>query len=111
MDRFPKLEIDRALLERAKREGKAVVLYPTLKFSCLIVKRFRAELSEYVEEYDVKTSVEGVPVYVKFKAIGSKFCGGDKGFEDVDFPLLAPERFMPKWIRVNPDLSGEFGYK
>ena len=109
--RVPEVEIDGALLERARKEGKAIVLYPTLKFSCLIAKRFKAELRESVEDYDVKESVGGVPVFIKFRAVGSRFCGGDRGFEEVDFPVLEPERFMPRWIRVYSDLSGEFGYK
>ena len=106
----PELQIDPSLLERARSEGKALVLYPTLKFSCLIAKRFRAELSDHPTDYDIMEEIEGVPVFVVFKAIGSRFCGGEKGFEEFDFPLLEPERFMPRWIKVNRDLSGEFGY-
>ncbi len=108
--RTPELDIHPELIERARSEGKALILYPTLKFSCLIAKRFRAELSDHPEEYDIMEDFKGVPVFIRFKAIGSRFCGGEKGFEEFDFPLLEPERFMPKWIRVNRDLSGEFGY-
>ncbi len=108
--RRPKIEVEGKLLERARREGKAIVLYPTLKFSCLIAKRFRAELAESVEDYDLEENIEGVRVFVKFRAVGSRFCGGEKGFEEFDFPVKEPERFFPKWIKVNRDLSGEFGY-
>ena len=108
--RRPKLDIDLKLLERAKREGKAIALYPTLKFSCLIAKRFMAELVENVEDYDVEEEVDGVKVFIKFRAVGSRFCGGEKGFEDFEFPIKEPERFFPRWIKVKEDLSGEFGY-
>jgi len=108
--RVPRIEVDKEILDRAKREGKAVVLYPTLKFSCLITKRFRAELSEEIEDYDLEERIEGVPVFVKFRAVGSRFCGGEKGFEEFDFQIKNPERFFPKWIKVKKDLSGEFGY-
>ncbi len=108
--RTPKIEIESKVIERAKREGKAIALYPTLKFSCLIAKRFRAELVESVDEYDLEEVIEGVPVFVKFRAVGSRFCGGDKGFEEFDFPVKEPERFFPRWIKVKEDLSGEFGY-
>ena len=106
----PRLDIDRRLLERARKEGKALALYPTLKFSCLIAKRFRAELVESLEDYDMEEKVEGVRVFIKFRAVGSRFCGGEKGFEDFDFPVKEPERFFPRWIKVREDLSGEFGY-
>ena len=108
--RRPKIEVEGELLERARKEKKAIVLYPTLKFSCLIAKRFRAELAQSVEEYDLEENIEGVRVFVKFRAVGSRFCGREKGFEEFDFPIKEPERFFPKWIKVNKDLSGEFGY-
>ena len=108
--RAPKVEIDKELLERARREGKVIAVYPTLKFSCLIAKRLRAELVEGLEDYDIEKRIEGVPVFVKFRAVGSRFCGGEKGFEEFDFPIKEPQRFLPKWIKVRKDLSGEFGY-
>ncbi len=108
--RIPELFISPELIERARREGKTLVLYPTLKFSCLIAKRFRAELSEEPPEGGVFTKVGDVDTYIVFRAVGSRFCGGDRGFEDFDFPIKEPERFFPKWIKVNPDLSGDFGY-
>ncbi|WP_457600540.1 hypothetical protein [Hydrogenivirga sp.] len=101
--------VEPQLAERVRREGKALVLYPTLKFSCLIAKRFKAEIGDPPGE-GIHLRVGDIDVYVVFRAIGSRFCGGDKGFEDVDFPVREPERFLPRWIKVNRDLSGEFGY-
>ncbi len=107
--RVPEVFIPPELSERALSEGKVLILYPTLKFSCFIAKRFRAELGSPPEE-GLHLKVGDLDVYVVFRAVGSRFCGGEKGFEDFDFPLREPERFIPKWIKVNPDLSGEFGY-
>ena len=105
----PKVFIAPQIVERAVSENKVLVLYPTLKFSCLIAKRFSAELIEEPPE-GLHLKYGELDVYVVFKAIGSRFCGGDKGFEDIDFPVKEPERFFPKWIKVNSDLSGDFGY-
>ncbi|RLJ70283.1 hypothetical protein BCF55_0551 [Hydrogenivirga caldilitoris] len=108
--RTPKLYIAPELLDRARKEGRYLVLYPTLKFSCLIAKRFRAELSEEQPEEGIEVDVGNAQVYIVFSVVGSRFCGGEKGFEEMDFPVKEPERFLPKWIKVNPDMSGEFGY-
>lgn len=107
-----KIELDIApqVLKRAKEESKSIVLYPTLKFSCLITKRFRAEIGDEPEGEALHLKEGDVDVYVVFRAVGSRFCGGDKGFEEFDMSVIQPERFFPKWIKVNPDLSGEFGY-
>ena len=106
----PKIRIDKEVLDRARKEGKVIILYPTLKFGCLIAKRFKAELAESVEDYDLEERIEEVSVFVKFRAVGTRFCGGECGFEDFDFPVKDPERLFPKWIRVKNDLSGDFGY-
>jgi len=109
--RTPDISVDRGLLERVKSEGKALVLKPTLKFSCLIAKRFSATIEDPPEDGAlIKTVIDGVEVFVDFRAVGSRFCGCDKGFEEFDFPMKDPQKFMPKWIKVRADLSGEFGY-
>ncbi len=99
--------LDEQLKGKLKNSGKVLVLYPTLKFSCLIAKRFEAKVEDRPPE-GILLDVDGVRVCVVFKVIGSKFCGN--GFEEFEFPVKEPERFYPKWIRVNEDLSGEFGY-
>ncbi len=108
--RIPQLILAPEVVERAKREGKFLVLYPTLKFSCFIAKRFEAELSNHVPSDALRVETNGLEVFIRFRAIGSRFCGGERGFEDFDFPLKEPDRFIPKWIKVNGDLSGDFGY-
>ncbi len=108
--RAPRLKISQKVLDRARSEGKAVLVRATLKFSCLIAKRTKVELVDTYEEGDYETRIEGVPVIVSFRVIGSRFCGGDVGFEEVDFPVKDPARFFPKWIKVGSDLSGDFGY-
>ncbi len=110
VSRQVRVTLSPTLAESLKLSGKSLVVYATLKFSCMIAKYFRAELSDNVPETAVPIEAEGITVYVVFKAIGTKFCGGDIGFQDFDFPLKEPERFFPKWIKVNEDLSGEFGY-
>jgi len=109
-ERKIELYIAPEVLNRAKEEGRSLVLYPTLKFSCFIAKRFRAEIGNKPEGEILHLKEGDVDVYVVFRAVGSRFCGGERGFEEFDMPITQPERFLPKWIKVNPDLSGEFGY-
>jgi len=104
------LHVAPEVLERAKEEGKALIIYPTLKFSCLIAKRFKVEIGDRPEEESLHMRKDNVDVYIVFRAVGSRFCGGERGFEEFDMPVVEPERFLPRWIKVNPDLSGEFGY-
>ena len=108
--RTPRLEVSPVVLERARRENKTLLIKATLKFSCLIAKRTSVELVEGTPEGDYQTRVGDVPVVVVFKVIGSRFCGGDVGFEEVDFPVKDPARFFPKWIKVSSNLTGDFGY-
>ncbi len=106
----PEITVHGTLLEKVKSQRKLLVVHTTLKFSCLIAKYFKAEIAEKAPQDAIPFEVNGVRVYVKFRAVGAKFCSKDIGFQEFEFPLKEPERFFPKWITVNADLSGEFGY-
>ncbi len=105
-----RIELDEGLRKKLADSEKVLVIYATLKFSCMIAKYFRAELLEEPPEDSIPFDVDGTRVFIRFRAVGSRFCGGDVGFEEFDFPIKYPEKFFPKWVRVNSDLSGEFGY-
>jgi len=101
------IQIEEGLKKRLRGSSYVLVLYPTLKFSCLISKRFKAQIGMPPENGKI-IEVDGVKVCVIFKVIGSRFCGD--GFEEFEFPVVDPEKFYPRWIRVKEDLSGDFGY-
>ncbi len=103
--------VDRGLLERLRREGMNLIVDLKLKFSCLIAKRFSARVSVSEPEGDyIEFEREGVRVFVNFRTVGSRFCGGDRVFEEFEMPVKDPLKFFPKWIEVRGDLTGDFGY-
>ena len=105
------LLIDRGLLERLRQEGLHLIIDLKLKFSCLIAKRFSASVSGSEPEGDyLEFEKEGIRVFVNFKTVGSRFCGGDRVFEEFEMPVKDPLKFFPKWIKVRKDLTGDFGY-
>jgi hypothetical protein len=105
-----KLYLAPGLVERIINEDACLVVYTTLKFSCMIAKIFSAEITKEVPDNAIRIPYKDIEVYLVFRAVGSKFCGMDIGFTEFDFPVKEPERFLPKWIRVEDNLSGEFGY-
>ncbi len=105
------LLIDSGLLERLRREGMNLIIDLKLKFSCLIAKRFSARISDSEPEGDyIEFEKDDVRVFINFRTVGSRFCGGDRVFEEFEMPVKDPLKFFPKWIKVKRDLTGDFGY-
>ncbi len=103
--------VDRGLLERLRREGMHLIVDLKLKFSCLIAKRFSARVSDSEPEGDyIEFEKDDVRVFINFRTVGSRFCGGDRVFEEFEMPVKDPLKFFPKWIKVRKDLTGDFGY-
>ncbi len=108
--KVPEVYVERDLIERAKEEGKSIFLDLKLKFSCFVAKRVKVSLEKEVKDWDLKTEVEGVPVLIRFRVVGSMFCGKEMGFEEFEMPVKEPLRLMPRWVEVRSDLKGDFGY-
>jgi len=109
--RGTKIMVDRDLINDLLRRGSTLVIDLKLKFSCLIAKRFSARISDSEPEGDYITFEDnGVKIFVSFKPVGSRFCGGENPFEEFDMPVKDPLKLFPKWIKVKKDLTGDFGY-
>jgi hypothetical protein len=108
----PKIFVDPRLIKEVREKGRSLLIIAKLKFSCLITKNVQVEIIDEppVDEEAIHYQLDGVDVYLRFKTVGSKFCGGERGFEEFELKVKEPERFLPKWIRINDRLEGEFGY-
>ena len=106
-----KLHLSQAAQQALASRSAPLFAEMELYFSCLI--RFK------VRFYEQASHGEGVPVsdklIVNFRPVMTETCGKDyEGDEPplTDFPIVRPEAFVPKWLRIDfqhGQWQGEFG--